>query len=35
MAYITNSYYSCLHGSAGVLARNGGGRGRPRSHSWL
>ena len=29
------SYYSCLHGSAGVLARHHCGRGRPRSHSWL
>ena len=28
---ITNRYY----GNAGVLARNGGGRGHPRSHSWL
>jgi len=32
---ITNRYYSYLHGSAGILARNGGGRGHPRSHSWL
>ena len=33
--YITNRYYSCLYGSAGILARNGGGRGCPRSHSCL
>ena len=33
--YITNRYYSCLPGSAGVLARHHCGRGRPRSQSWL
>ena len=33
--YITNGYLTVLPGNAGALARICGGRGRPRSQSWL